>query len=172
MGEETHILVAAENGVGIAHMVAVVVCEKNTNYAFGPDAVGGQLRQHVIVVYAGVDKQTARWCTDIRAVTAASAAERHITQLLGHGKLLFGKRQQLSTVVYGGSVEESGLRVPILLLFAFLASACHALLIKEEDSRALGIIVLRGFPPAQRSCYNRLSRSRDVGGDTQQKIAG
>ena len=67
---------AAQDGIRISHMIAVVVREEYSGDSVGIDAVGCKLSLDVIVVDPGIDQKSGVARTYIRAVPAASATER------------------------------------------------------------------------------------------------
>ena len=58
-GVKTHVAVSSQQRIGIAHMVAVVVCKKYPAYSSGIDRICGKLLHDIIVVDSGIDKHSA-----------------------------------------------------------------------------------------------------------------
>lgn len=79
--KKAHVAVVAEQGVGEAHMIAVVVSQEYTLYRRAINAVGGELFGHIVVIDAGVDKQTTRWRAYVCTIATAAAAEGQESQL-------------------------------------------------------------------------------------------
>ncbi len=94
-GKDTHMLEAPQNGIGVSHMVAVVVSEYYALYSGRIHTVGRQLGKNGVVVDSGIDQDSARRSTHIGAVTAAAAAERHKAEPLGHGEHVVAHRYKL-----------------------------------------------------------------------------
>ena len=75
--EQPHVAVITKERVCIFHVVAVVMCQKNSSDGSGVDAIVKELFGDVFAVDAGIDQYSAFLSADKGAVAAAAAAERY-----------------------------------------------------------------------------------------------
>ncbi len=122
---DAHVGVVSQKGIGITHVVVMVVRQEYASDSAHVYAVGGKPAENVVIIDTGIDKHTARRRADIGTVARRTAAKRHKAQMLGALLLIAVNaghgEHRLGTLI----VKEPGGLLNVGELFAFLSAACH-----------------------------------------------